>query len=292
MNIKDIILSKLNNLLNEDDVSISKLPQKKVVDDKSTHDLGVATAYSKNIDDKFRQLGVGVSDTTMLTPEILKNMGHFPVKFKLEKPTVFFDGGTNISGTATVDRKYKGLRLKFTDNRGEKVVLDFNLNDLKTTIPQTDKPINTLREKVPYNVRLKNVNTKVVKLIFVSLPNIVGDYDEHKNERFSLNNGINLTGKLTTNNPLDLIGYYDLTDLNKLLSNGVVGFLSASKSDENVIKIVIPGHSVIMLRPLSDYPEPSFVSNWINRPVEIGVYAGGKPDWDNVEGTATLKIKK
>ncbi len=293
MNIKEIILSKLNTLLNEDGVSISKLPQKKVVDSDTAHNIGVAKSYSKNIDDKFRQLGVGVSDTIMLTPDILKNMGSFPIKFKLEKPTKFFDGNTNITGTAVVDKKYKGLRLNFTHNTGEKVIMDFNLNDLKTTIPQTDVTVNALREKIQYNVRFKGTNTKVVKIVFISLPKINDeDINNNQNDRFSLDHSINLTGELRTDGDLDFLGYTSLVDLNRLIRSGVVGMLSSSRQDTNTVKLTLRDGSVILLEPLSDYPDPNFVSNWVNRPVRIGDNAARKSDWKSVEGTATLKIKK
>jgi len=151
--LKNIIKKGVNILL---EVDIADLPQKQVVKDKSAHDTAVAQATADNITQKFRNLGIDVPTNELATIELLKAKGVFSLQFKLNKSTKFFNGKTEISGKAKIDKRSGNGKLKifFISDKGDKVVIIFNPEELKTVRPETGQPMTILKENVSYNVKL------------------------------------------------------------------------------------------------------------------------------------------
>lgn len=143
----------------------------------------------------------------------------------------------------------------------------------------------------PSRVLQKSTNQPVTtELKIISLPNIKSDSNgKDKNTKFELGKIIKVTGKLKTNEQLSFKNNITLDDINDKLNRGVEAELSASRYKDNVLKLNIGG-AVVMLRPLSKDPDPYFVSNWNNLPIEIGSKASGEEEWKDIEGEATLNL--
>jgi hypothetical protein len=59
-----------------------------------------------------------------------------------------------------------------------------------------------------------------------------------------------------------------------------------------MLKITLNSGNVIMLKPQKLDPNPMFLGNWDNLSVEIGSHANNSEHWEDVMGTASLKLRK
>ena len=159
--LKNIIKLNVGNLLNEvDKVPVSDLPQKKVVDSDTAHNSAVAQSTLGNIDQRFRELGVGVNAGAMHTPKLLAAMGSFNFGFKL--------GDTEYKGQAkVVNQSPLTLVFKGSVTLGEEksVIKDPTitfLGDLKTKEAESGVDVTAISVGGTYKVSVDSGKTQLV----------------------------------------------------------------------------------------------------------------------------------
>ena len=157
--LKNIIKLNVGNLLNEvDKVPVSDLPQKKVVDSDTAHNSAVAQSTLGNIDQRFRELGVGINSGAMHTPKLLAAMGSFNFGFKI--------GDTEYKGQAKVVNQ-SPLTLVFNSSVevGETTVENPTITfvgDLKTKEAESGVDVTAISVGGTYDVTISSSKTQVV----------------------------------------------------------------------------------------------------------------------------------
>jgi hypothetical protein len=150
-------------------------------------------------------------------------------------------------------------------------------------------------ERIEFGSRESN-QPQTTEIIITSLPNVRldsnSDEDVDNNAKFKLDKTVKVRGKLDVSGRLSFESGVTLDDINDKLNRGVEAELSSSEQDDKVIKLIIGGRHVVMLKPKSKTPDPYFVTNWKNLPVVIGENANGSDEWSKTNGTATLKLVK
>jgi len=161
--LKNIIKLNVGNLLNEVDTPISDLPQKKVVDSDTAHNSAVAQATLGNIDQRFRELGVGINSGAMHTPKLLAAMGSFNFGFKL--------GGKEYKGQAKVVSQ-EPLKLMFMggvtlgkDKDGKDNIVEdptITFGSIKTKEAESGVDVTAISVGGTYDVTISSSKTQLV----------------------------------------------------------------------------------------------------------------------------------
>jgi hypothetical protein len=151
--------------------------------------------------------------------------------------------------------------------------------------PENDKP--QIVKKEDSNLMIQT------KIMIISLPDFGGKGEKgDSNLRFSLNKPLRVDAKLDVNDKSKL----SALNLGKLslFQKDLKGIKASwSQSREGTLKLEIPGGGVIMLKPEHmDSQSAQFLGNWNDLEVEIGKFADGSETWEDVMGSATLRLSK